>query len=76
MHIPVKSADTRVRGDIMNCSFCHRSVHSQNALRVYSLVLCPDCLNALLSVSPSDREYGWFVSAMRRSVSENLLRRA
>lgn len=50
----------------MNCSFCHRP--SDDLQCVNALMLCPECLNQLLSVSPDDREYAWFVSAVRRAL--------
>lgn len=50
----------------MNCSFCHRP--SDDFQCANALTLCPECLHRLLSVSPDDREYAWFVSAVRRSL--------
>ncbi len=50
----------------MNCSFCHQT--SDDLQCVNALMLCPDCLNQLLRVSPDDREYAWFVSAVRRAL--------
>lgn len=51
----------------MNCSFCHRE--SDDLQWVNALSLCPECLNQLLRVSPDDREYVWFVSAVRRALN-------
>ena len=50
----------------MKCSFCHRD--SADILRANAVYLCPDCLAQLLTVSPDERRYDWFVSAMRRAM--------
>lgn len=49
----------------MKCSFCGRD--AADGLRVNAACLCPDCLLQLLSVSPDEKRYGWFVSALRRA---------
>ena len=48
----------------MPCCFCRAHTES-----VAPVSLCPDCLAQLLSVSPEEPRYDWFVSAMRRSLS-------
>ena len=51
----------------MNCCFCQRA--QNNLQRVNAIRLCPDCLDQLLSVSPEDKTYRWFVAAMRRAIA-------
>ena len=51
----------------MKCCFCHQSC--ADMARVNAIYLCPACLNQLLSVSPADRRYRWFVAAMRRAIA-------
>lgn len=53
----------------MKCSFCNAPVSRKTMLQVNALCLCPHCLNQLLSVSPDDKAYPWFVSAVRRTFS-------
>ena len=50
----------------MKCCFCHRN--SAETCRVNALYLCPDCLQQLMNASPADKNYPWFVSAMRRAM--------
>lgn len=50
----------------MKCCFCRRE--GENGCRVNAIYLCPDCLEQLLHVSPADKRYIWFLSAMRRAI--------
>lgn len=47
------------------CTFCANTA----VYPIYrSFRLCPSCLNALLRVHPSSREYAWFLSSVRRAL--------
>jgi len=50
----------------MHCCFCRCACNSLQ--RANAAALCPDCLAQLLSVSPQDKRYPWFVAALRRSL--------
>ena len=50
----------------MQCSFCHDNCNDLQ--RVNAIYLCPDCLAQLLNVSPEEKRYDWFISAMRRAM--------
>jgi len=52
----------------MHCCFCRCACNSLQ--RANAAALCPDCLAQLLSVSPQDKRYPWFVAALRRSLYE------
>lgn len=51
----------------MKCCFCQRT--QSDLQRVNAAYLCPACLAQLLSVSPEDKTYRWFVAAMRRAIA-------
>lgn len=49
------------------CSFCGRSGGAD--VLIGPLALCPICLRRMMGVSPADREYVWFLAAVRRALS-------